>query len=484
MDWPPSPLKELSKAAWHKAARNLRAELLHLQHRLRDADFPVNLVFGGVDGAGKHEFANLLTEWLDPRFIRTQAYAHPQRPERHVPRLLQYWKDLPPRGHTSIVLSGWYSPPLMARARDEIDVAEFRQQLHEIAAFEQDLIADGVLLLKFWMHLDADAQRERLGEMMSDPHNVWQVRPRDWANLHLYDDFMRATEIVHEISSEEGLPWVTVDGRPRHARAAVVAQHVADALRSRLAAPPPKTVVNRPRKKVHDHLSRVQHPQLSKSIYQEMLRTSQAELMRHSRRLLMQGRGLMIAFEGWDAAGKGGAIRRLLQVLDVRFVQVYRIAAPDPDELAHHYLWRFAKRVPGPSEIAIFDRSWYGRMLVERVEKLTPAARWRRAAEEIGRFEKQWTDTGNVLLKFWLHITKDEQLARFERRSEDPLKEWKLTDEDWRNRERWEDYETAANDMLEQTDWSYAPWHVIGANDKRHARIAVLQAVNAALAAC
>lgn len=484
MDWPPSPLKELSKAAWHKAARNLRAELLHLQYQLRDADFPVILVFGGVDGAGKHEMANLLTEWLDPRFIRTQAYAHPARPEMHVPPLLQYWRDLPAHGHTGIVLSGWYSPPLMARARATIDESEFRSQLADIADFEEDLVADGALLLKFWMHLDADAQRVRLGDLMSDPHNVWQVSPRDWANLHLYDDFMKATDIVHDMSKQAGQPWVTVDGRPRRARSVVVAQHLVEALRKRLAGTHKTIKAKKLSVKVQPRLSRVQHPVLKKDIYEEMLLSAQAELNRHSRRLLMQGRGLVIAFEGWDAAGKGGAIRRMLQALDVRFVQVHRIAAPDARELAHHYLWRFAKRFPGPGEIAIFDRSWYGRMLVERVEKLTAPERWQRAPEEIAHFEKQWTGAGNVLLKFWLQITADEQLARFESRREDPLKEWKLTEEDWRNREKWNAYEVAVNEMLSMTDFPEAPWEVIGANDKRHARIAVLQAVNAVLAAC
>lgn len=484
MDWPPSPLKELSKAAWQKAARDLRAELLLLQHRLRDADFPVILVFGGVDGAGKHEMAHLLTEWLDPRFIRTLAYAHPARPELRVPPLLRYWQDLPAHGHTAIVLSGWYSPPLMARARNTIDEAEFRAQLADIAAFEDDLVADGALVLKFWMHLDAQAQRERLGDLMSDPHNVWQVSPRDWANLHLYDDFMSATTIVHETSAQSGHPWVTVDGRPRRARAVAVAQRIVKALQVRLSGVTVKSAPSKSMKKPVDRLSKVQYPVLRKPVYNELLLAAQAELNRHSRRLLMQGRGLVVVFEGWDAAGKGGAIRRMLQALDVRYVTVHRIAAPDAGELAHHYLWRFAKRFPGPGEIAIFDRSWYGRMLVERVEDLTPGERWQRAPVEIGHFERQWTAAGNVLIKFWLQITEDEQLARFENRRQDPLKEWKLTEEDWRNRDKWNAYEVAVNEMLQATNSPEAPWHVIGANDKRHARIAVLQAANAVLAAC
>lgn len=483
MDWYPSPLKELSKPAWRKAARTLRVDLIQLQHQLRDADFPVLLVFGGVDGAGKHELAHLLTEWLDPRFIRTQAYLHTPQTEPHRPALLRYWRDLPSHGQMGIVLSGWYSPPLLARARGEIDKQSFCQQLSEIAAFEQDLVADGVLLLKFWMHLDAEAQRERLADLMADPHNVWQVNPRDWAHLHLYDDFMQATDELMQVSQSAGLPWLTVDGKPRHARAVKVTQALADGLRSRLAQPP-KAAQSGHEASPSAHLAKVQHPVLEKVPYRERLTAAQSELRRHSQRLLQQGLSLVLVFEGWDAAGKGGVIRRLVQALDVRYLKVHRIAAPDKREKSHHYLWRFARRMPPAGHTAIFDRSWYGRVLVERVEGFASPARWARAPEEILRFEDQWVNAGNVLLKFWLHVSADEQLARFEARRDDPFKDWKLTDEDWRNRDKWEQYERAVNDMLEQTNRPQTPWHVVGANDKRHARIAVLEAVNSALATC
>ncbi|MEN8720302.1 MAG: polyphosphate:AMP phosphotransferase [Oceanococcaceae bacterium] len=501
MQWLPAALKEMPKAAWKPAAEALRAELLQLQYRLRQADFPVLLVFGGVDGAGKHETAHMLTEWLDPRFIRTQAYVHPPGSVGGPATLLRYWQDLPAHGRMSVVLSGWYSPVLLARARGLIDEQRMRAQLADIAAFERDLVADGAVVLKIWMHLDESAQRARLGEMMMDPHNVWRVNPRDWAHLHLYDDFIRATDLLQTHSRECALPWMVVDGQPPRARAHAVMSTLVKALSAALNGREIRTdgAVIKPRRRkplaaaakpdraaanVQRRLAALHYPQLDKRRYREQRDVAQAQLTRHARRLLLRERGLVLVFEGWDAAGKGGAIRRLVQALDVRYVKVHRIAAPDAREQAHHYLWRFAHRFPGAGEIAIFDRSWYGRVLVERVEGLAPPIRWQQAYDEINRFEQHWVDAGHHLLKFWLQITPEEQLARFEARREDPLKSWKLTDDDWRNRDKRKEYDAAVNDMIHRTDTASSPWQVIPANDKRYARVAVLDAVNSALTAC
>lgn len=483
MNWPPQPLPQISKAQWRQKATDLRMRLLQLQRRLRDADFPLILVFGGVDGAGKHEMANQLTEWLDPRFIQTLAYPHPQElPPWDVP-MLRYWRDMPPKGQIGIVLSGWYTAPLLSHVRAEIDENDFAAQLRQALHFEQDLVADGALLLKFWMHLDADSQRQRLQELMADPMTLWQVQPRDWAHLHSYADFMHSTSLLLHESEQAGQAWQVIDGRKSRPRSLAVAEHIAQALEQRLEKAPPAPQIPAPAAAV-DRLSSVEQHRLSKSSYAERIRQGQGQLFLHSQRLRALQRSLVLVFEGWDAAGKGGAIRRLLQALDARFLRVHRVAAPDAQELQQHYLWRFARHFPEPGRIVIFDRSWYGRMLVERVEGLTPEYRWRAAPAEINRFEEQWTDAGHMLLKFWLHITPEEQLARFEARRDDPLKSWKLTDEDWRNRDRWAEYLLAANEMFASTDSPHAPWVLVGANDKRQARVSVLEAVNTALSAC
>lgn len=484
MKGPPAPLEEVGKQDWKTQAPALRGKLLLLQHRLRSADFPVIVVLAGVDGAGKHEFANLLSAWLDPRFVRTRAYPPVEHAVTKPVPLLRFWPDVPARGTMSVVLSGWYSTPLQDHVRGRCTHEEFDQRIQAALEFERTLVADGALLIKVWMHLDAQAQRERLEALARDPVDIWQVQPKDWLHLHLYDDFMQASARVWEASEKAGLPWLRVDGRPERARSLVVGGHLAEALEQRLHAAPPPQFSTHWKPAAVDHLAEVAQPSLSKVDYGEQLKQQQGRLYPLLRRMAMQERGLVLVFEGWDAAGKGGSIRRLMQVLDARYTQVHRIASPDAVEARRHYLWRFATRMPKPGHVAIFDRSWYGRMLVERVEQLTPEHRWQRAAEEICQFEQQWTQSGHILLKVWLHISADEQLQRFQAREQDPLKAWKLTEDDWRNRERRPDYLEAVNDMLAYTNTAAAPWKLIGANDKRHARVAVLRELNEQLEQC
>ena len=216
--------------------------------------------------------------------------------------------------------------------------------------------------------------------------------------------------------------------------------------------------------------------------YKRLLKQWQLDLLSLQQSLLRNGGRVIVNIEGMDAAGKGGAIRRLVEKLDPRSYKVYRIGAPADWEQARHYLYRFWTRLPGPDELVIFDRSWYGRVLVERVEGLASEAEWRRAYREINEFERMLVDDGVVLVSLWFHIDPDEQLRRFERRLADPFKAWKMTDEDWRNRARWDDYIVAAEDMFTHTDTKHAPWTVIPANDKRYARLVAISTVAGAMA--
>ncbi|GEN35565.1 MULTISPECIES: polyphosphate kinase 2 family protein [Aneurinibacillus] len=215
----------------------------------------------------------------------------------------------------------------------------------------------------------------------------------------------------------------------------------------------------------------------TKKEYKEELKECQLMLLDLQRRFHQAGIPLILVFEGWDAAGKGGAIRRLTEKIDPRGFQVHSISAPNLIEKQYHYLWRFWNKLPRKGQIGIFDRSWYGRVLVERVEKLAKKEEWKRAYDEINAFEKMLTDDGAVIVKFWMHISKQEQLERFEERKANPFKHWKLTEEDWRNRERWDDYVEAVEEMLEKTDTPGAPWKIIAGNYKWHARVNVLKTV-------
>jgi polyphosphate kinase 2 (PPK2 family) len=233
-----------------------------------------------------------------------------------------------------------------------------------------------------------------------------------------------------------------------------------------------------------DYLSQVDlTQQLSAAEYKQQLRQEQIRLRQLQLNIYEHNVPVLAIFEGWDAAGKGGAIRRLTTTLDPRSYMVHPFSAPTDEENSRHYLWRFWRRLPPAGKIGIFDRSWYGRVLVERVEGFANEVEWRRAYQEINEFEAQLTSAGYVLVKFWLHISPEEQLQRFEKRQSNPFKQHKLTEEDWRNRDRWDLYYVAVNQMVQRTHTPNAPWHLIAGDDKRYARVKVIQTVGDAIAA-
>jgi AMP-polyphosphate phosphotransferase len=477
--------RTIAKDAYKARVPALRSSLLEVQQRLRAAPFPVLVVFAGVDGAGKGETVNLLNAWLDPRWIVTRAFGEASQEELERPEAWRFWRELPPRGRIGLFLSAWYSRPVLDRAYRRISRVEFEHQLRTIAAFEKTLADDGALILKFWMHLGKHAQRERLESLEKSPLTRWRVTKLQWKHWKMYGRFINAAEQVIRETSTGTAPWSIVEGRDEHYRSLVVAETLRDAIVQRLEhAPPVEAPKLRARKASHPPrtsasaatvLSRLDMAQqVEKKTFEQAVQKRQGELNRLQRRASRQSMSTILVFEGWDAAGKGGAIRRVTAALDARDYQVIPIAAPTDEERAHHYLWRFWRHLPRAGRVTIFDRSWYGRVLVERVEALATAAEWMRAYAEINQFEDQLTDHGIVLVKFWLHVTKDEQMRRFKARQHSPVKRWKITDEDWRNRERWGEYEHAVNDMVERTSTSRAPWTLVPANDKHYARLMVL----------
>ncbi len=487
------------KEEYQERVPPLRAELLEAQVRLRELGIRVFVLFAGVDGAGKGETANLLTEWMDPHMIATRAYGRASAEERERPDLWRFWRDFPPRGHLGIFLSAWYSAPLLDRVHGRISDREFEDQLHEIAALERTLRQDGVLVLKFWMHLGKRAQKRRLEALEADPLQRWRVTKQDWRHYKLYESFVDVAERMIAYTSRGGSPWKIVDGANHRYRSLTVATFVLAGMKRAIRAaedrkptaevagdgepaapePPPEAVAATVT--VLDKLDLSQA--LEKDAYQKLKPKYQARLSLLQRTARERGISTIVVLEGWDAAGKGGVIRRLIAPLDARDVEVITTGAPSDEELAHHYLWRFWRRLPRAGRFAIFDRSWYGRVLVERIEGFATERDWRRAYGEINDFERQLVRHGLVLTKFWIHMDPDEQERRFERRQGIPYKRWKLTPEDWRNRARWRDYEIAVHDMVERTSTRIAPWHLIAGNDKRHARVEVLRTVCEALEA-
>jgi len=482
--------QSVEKAEFKDRERELRSALLQLQYRVLElARFPVIIDFAGVDGAGKGTTVNMLNKWMDPRWIRTIGYHAPTAEESARPRFWRYWRDLPPKGRIGLYLSGRYSDGLLKRVYGELTDAEFDDRLGEIIRFENALADDGALILKFWMHLSQSEQRERLEVLSADPLRSYEVKDQDWRNHDHYDDFIAAAEKIITRTNRANAQWNIIEGADANYRHLRVGEILRTELERHLrlherptepaaAATPVEPAADNTAARpltIFDNLDMAQR--IDNGNYRKALKEQQARLGELGRRAHESGHSTVLVFEGPDAAGKGGAIRRTVWSLDARTYRVYQFAAPTDIERAHHYLWRFWQKLPRAGNVAIFDRSWYGRVLVERTEGFATETEWRRAFNEINDFESQIVGRGILLLKFWLHISKDEQLARFEQRARSTYKHWKLTDEDWRNREQWETYEIAAHDMVQFTSTRDAPWILVEGDSKHFARLKVLQTV-------
>ncbi len=483
----------VSKQDFKKRALHLRQRLLETQILLsRHAPFAVMIDFAGVDGAGKGSTVNHLHAWLDTRLLITNAYGPLTEAQRERPKFWRFWQALPPKGMTGLNLSGRYSLPFLDRVNERISDTEYVAELKRIGAFERALADDGMLILKFWMHLSRDAQEERLKALEADPELAWRVKPKDWQHWEQYDRFIETAERTITETNTDYAPWHIVEGVDSNYRLLTVAEILLEALEARLHAVElaadldelvDHDVLNaedqlpkRPKGLVTVLSTLDMSPKLAKAEYRNKLRQQQGRIHLLQRKAHEQGRSSIVVFEGPDAAGKGGAIRRLIPTLDARNYRVLQYGAPTDEEDAHHYLWRFWRHLERSGRLTIFDRSWYGRVLVERVEGFASRDEWRRAYAEINDFEDQLVEFGVVLVKFWMHITPQEQWARFESRKSVVHKRWKLTEEDWRNRGKWYDYEEAAHDMVKYTSTHVAPWELIPANDKNFARIKVLEA--------
>ena len=496
----------ISKSEFNQREPLLRQALLEVQASLMaSSDFPVIILFAGVDGGGKGDTVNILNEWMDPRWLVTRAYDDPSDEERDRPEYWRFWRDLPSKGRIGLFLSSWYSQPILRRVYETDDEAIFDDRLDRILAFEKALADDGALILKFWMHLSHDAQKKRLKKLEKDPLTSWRVTQQDWDHWHIHDRFEAAAERTIMRTSTGTAPWTIVEGLDPHHRSLTVGNIVhqeitrhlevvskkkllLQELEAQRTAVVPETQEADAGETAADGTAVVLGPlsgatilssldmsqKLKKTDYKKQLKECQARLNQLHRKALKKKISTILLFEGPDAAGKGGAIRRITAALDARHYQVIPIAAPTDEEQAHHYLWRFWRHLSRAGRINIFDRSWYGRVLVERVEGFAAENEWKRAFAEINEFEEQLTDHGILLLKYWVHISKDEQLERFKAREQTPHKRWKLTDEDWRNREKWDDYNLAVNDIVEHTSTHTSPWVLVEGNDKRFSRIKVI----------
>ncbi len=475
--------RKLGKKEYLQAVKELGARIGELQRRQREEGIPVMVVFEGWEGSGKGAQMNQLILPLDPRGFRVQNITDSFTSDPFYPPMYPFWNAIPPAGRMAIYNRSWYRKAIETwRIADESRHGQLERKLEEIRSFERQLVDGGYLLIKLFLHIDRSEQKKRLQRLKSDESQG--VRGEEELNSYRnYDSILPVLEEVIRETDRAHAPWTIVEGHDRRFATVKVLSVVARALEARLNQPPapvpqsPATlspleeVVTTP-----TVLSKVDLSQEPEGGKKEIL-SLQRRIRRMEYVLYRKRRPMVVAFEGWDAAGKGGCIKRLTEEMDPRGYEVIPVGAPNDFERRHHYLWRFWQNFPKAGHVAIFDRTWYGRVLVERVEGFCSQLEWQRAYSEINDMEKQWHDSGAIVIKFWLQIDKDEQLRRFQSREETPEKNWKITDEDWRNRERWDLYEKAVEEMLWRTSTPYAPWTIVEANSKAYARLKVLRTV-------
>ena len=480
----------IDKKRYAKIVPTLRADLLDVQYDLKQSGrFPVIILINGIEGAGKGETVNLLNEWMDPRFIETRAFGGLTDEERERPPMWRFWRALPPKGKIGILFGNWYADPITRHALGKIERDELDWHLAEINRFEKMLADEGALIFKFWFHLSKEAQKKRLKSLERDPKTRWRITADDWRAYKNYDAHIEASQHTLRQTSQGHAPWTVVDGSDERYRSVTVGTILLESVRKRLAweGDTTRRITAAPIVQPIDSSNLLNRLDLTKRIgkarYAKELETWQGRLNLLTRHPKFGARSLIVVFEGNDAAGKGGAIRRITGALDARRYQIVPVAAPSEEERAQPYLWRFWRHLPRLGRIAIFDRSWYGRVLVERVEGYCSEPDWMRAYAEINDFEEQLTAAGAVVVKFWLAISPEEQLRRFKEREDTRFKRFKITEEDWRNRDKWPLYEAAVCHMVDRTSTELAPWTLVEANDKNHARIKILKTLCAALEA-
>ncbi len=477
---------KLSKAQFEGRMPELRSRLLDAQFALRKLGRPVIVIVAGLDGAGKGEVVHRLNEWLDPRGVETHAFLSKTEEEKQRPRYWRYWQAMPARDKIAIYFGSWYTGPILRRCNGTLDKEGLNATLERINSHERMLHQDDYLIVKIWLHLSRGSQEKRFKKISEKQNNRWRMLPLDWEHLSQYTEFARVSRQVTDATSTPENPWHIFPAKNANYRDVAGGEALSTAMEQVIGQEENAsmdgesgwTLRRHQRVTVGEYLAEVNLDQaLEKREYSLEVEELQGRLNSLMMRAWKERVPSVLVFEGWDAGGKGSAIRRLTNAIDPRLFRVIPVAAPTDEEKQHHYLWRFWRHLPAGGRMTIYDRSWYGRVLVERLEGFARDEEWRRAFDEIKDFESQLVEHGVVFGKFWLHISKEEQMKRFNKRTKTSWKRHKITDEDWRNREKWNAYEDAVNDMVGMTSTDRLPWTLVAGNDKKFARISILREV-------
>lgn len=451
------------------------------QMKIKEKHLPVLVLIEGWGAAGKGSIVGKIIKNIDPRFFKAATVASPSQEEKRRPFLYRYFSKIPEAGKFVFLDAGWMEETVNDKMAGEIKKKEYAARLESIKNFERQLTDNGYLLVKFFFVISQKEQKKRMKRLLENKDTRWRVTEKDLQQNRHYPEYAKEFSKCLEYTHTSNAPWYLVDAADQDWARLQVLEVLNSAIETGIqnqskAVPLLQNIYPMKEMPLLSELS-VKGKELSRQEYKEKLRKLQKKLGRLHNRLYRKQVPVILVYEGWDAAGKGGNIKRITEALDPRGFEVHPIASPEPHEKARHYLWRFWVRLPKTGHIAIFDRSWYGRVMVERLEGFCTENDWKRAYHEINEFEKELTQWGAVLIKFWVQIDKNTQLERFTARKNTPEKQWKITQEDWRNREKWDAYEEAVNEMLQKTSTEYAPWHILESVDKKYARIKALEIV-------
>lgn len=487
--------KTLEKADYKEKMEVLMPELGKLQRECKELGIPVMIAFEGYGAAGKGVQIGELIKALDPRGFEVHAVKTETKEERLHPFLWRFWTKMPAKGRIAIYDSSWYRTVLVDRFDKKTEKEKVEREFASICSFEEQLTADGMAIIKIFLAIDKEEQKKRFDKLLESEETAWRVNKGDLKRNKKFKKYEAINEEMLSRTDTDCAPWYIVEATDRKFATAKIYDIVCRVLKERVGearkAKEEGKIQERGMKKLSKDKvlgeSILNKADLSlaytKEEYKEQLSKLQKEIEKLHGELYRRRIPVVLGFEGWDAGGKGGAIKRLTEKMDPRGYVVHPTASPNDIEKAHHYLWRFWVDMPKAGHVTIFDRTWYGRVMVERIEGFCTKAEWQRAYKEINDMERDLTDAGAIVLKFWMHIDKSEQERRFKARQENPEKQWKITDEDWRNREKWELYEEAVNEMILRTSTKNAPWIVVEGNCKYYARIKVLKAVIKAIEA-
>lgn len=482
--------KNLKKDEAKSMIESLERELAVLQREAKALNIPVMIIFEGWGASGKGTLINRLIHPLDPRGFKVYTIQKESEEEAMRPFLWRFWTKTPAKGRIHVFDRSWYSRVLKDRVDEKINKEQLQNSYNEIVSFEEQLSVDGTLIIKLFLHISRKEQKKRFEKLEKSKETSWRVTKEDWKHNRQYDDYINVYEDMLEKTDTSFAPWTIVEATDREYAAAKILSTVTEQLKDRIRDVKEKnrTQIEKTEEKVLENPFKTSvldgvdlTLSLSKEEYKKKLAVLQKRLASLHSQMYLKRIPVVLAFEGWDAGGKGGAIKRVTEPMDPRGYEVIPTASPNDIEKAHHYLWRFWNNMPKAGHMAIFDRTWYGRVMVERIEGFCTEVEWQRAYKEINQMEEHLHHAGAIILKFWMHIDKDEQERRFNERMSNPEKQWKITDEDWRNREKWDVYETAVNEMIIRTSTTHAPWIIVEGNSKYYARIKVLETIVEAL---